>query len=67
MSKSGVPIFGICDVLKEINLDVLERFLILLGPSGCGKFTLLNCVSVLLYVSEGQTIGMVFQSYAFYP
>ena len=55
----------------------------LVGESGCGKTTLLNCIAGLLDIDDGQIwiesdnvtwkepkdrhIGMVFQSYALYP
>jgi multiple sugar transport system ATP-binding protein len=76
--------FGAVQVLQEMNLEVKQgEFLVLLGPSGRGKSTLLNCIAGLLDVSGGQIfisgknvtweepknrgIGMVFQSYALYP
>ena len=76
--------FGSVNVLQNLNLEIGEgEFLVLLGPSGCGKLTLLNCVAGLLDISEGRIfikgrnvtwqepkdrgIGMVFQSYALYP
>ena len=76
--------FGAVNVLKNMNLDVAEgEFIVLLGPSGCGTSTLLNCLAGLLDISDGEIwikgknvtwaepsergIGMVFQSYALYP
>src|SRR5690606_34422401 len=76
--------FGSVKVLEHLKLDIDEgEFLVMLGPSGCGKATLLSCIAGLLEVSDGQVfiggknvtweepkdrgIGMVFQSYALYP
>ncbi|MEO1422089.1 MAG: ABC transporter ATP-binding protein [Pseudomonadota bacterium] len=76
--------FGSIDVLQDLNLTIEEgEFLVLLGSSGCGQSTLLNCIAGLLDVTDGQIfingrnmtweepsdrgIGMVFQSYALYP
>src|SRR5215210_674750 len=76
--------FGTIEVLKSLNLEIEQgEFLVLLGPSGGGKSTLLNCIAGLLDVSAGQIfingknvtweepkdrgIAMVFQSYALYP
>lgn len=47
--------FGVTEVLKSLNLNVIEgEFLVLLGPSGCGKSTLLNCIAGLLDINDGQ-------------
>jgi len=47
--------FGAVEVLKKLNLEVMQgEFIVLLGPSGCGKSTLLNCIAGLLDVSTGQ-------------
>jgi multiple sugar transport system ATP-binding protein len=47
--------FGANEVIKDLNLDVLEReFLVLLGPSGCGKSTLLHSIAGLIDVSSGR-------------
>src|SRR5262245_29125032 len=76
--------YGSIEVLKKLNLDVAEgEFIVLLGPSGCGTSTLLNCIARPLGVATGQIfirdknvtweapkdrgIGMVFQSHALYP
>ena len=76
--------FGGVSVLKGINIDIEDgEFLILVGPSGCGKYTLLSMIAGLDSISEGEIaigdrvvnevspkdrdIAMVFQSYALYP
>jgi multiple sugar transport system ATP-binding protein len=76
--------FGAITVPDNLNIDIPEgEFLVLLGASGCGTSTLLNCIAGLLDVSDGEIhiggrnvtwaepsergIGMVFQSYALYP
>ena len=76
--------FGSTEVLKKINLEIDEgNFLVLLGPSGFGKSTLLNIIAGLETINEGnvfidyynvskvdpkdRNIAMVFQSYALYP
>ena len=47
--------FGTTEVLKKINLEIDEgNFLVLLGPSGCWKTTLLNCIAGLLDLSDGE-------------
>ena len=46
--------FGDNEVIKDLNLDVVEsEFLVLLGPSGCGKSTLLHSIAGLIDVAEG--------------
>jgi len=76
--------FGTVEVLKDINLSIEKgEFRVLVGPSGCGKATLLNIVAGLETASAGdiliddrvvnevapkdRDIAMVFQSYALYP
>jgi multiple sugar transport system ATP-binding protein len=47
--------FGSVQVLKNLNLDIVDgEFIVLLGSSGCGKSTLLNCIAGLLEVTDGQ-------------
>lgn len=46
--------FGSLLVLDNINFDVAEgEFLSIVGPTGCGKTTFLNCLSKLIPASEG--------------
>lgn len=68
-------------VLKNINLSVKENeFVVLLGPSQCGKTTLLNVAAGLIEPSKGkvllhglemigtsQKVGMVFQKMSIFP
>ena len=76
--------FGTYKALDGIDLTV-ERgeFIALLGPSGCGTSTALNCIAGLLPLTGGEIrvdgrpihelqpdergFGMVFQSYALFP
>ena len=75
---------GLPDTLKNIELKIDDgEFLILVGPSACGKSTLMNCIAGLESISGGailvddadisgmspkdRDIAMVFQSYALYP
>ena len=49
--------FGNTQVLKQINLEVIDgEFIVLLGPSGCGKSTLLNIIAGLESVDEGEIL-----------
>ena len=76
--------YGSAEILKDIDLKVEDgSFVVLVGPSGCGRSTLLRCIAGLEPISAGgMTIGgrqvkdlppakreiaMVFQSYALYP
>ena len=76
--------FGQVEVLHDISLEIDPGdFLVLLGGSGCGKTTLLNCIAGLETTTSGtveimgrdvtdidpsdRNIAMVFQSYALYP
>ncbi len=46
--------FGDLMVLDHINFHVADgEFLAIVGPTGCGKTTFLNCLSKLLQSSEG--------------
>ena len=71
-------------VIKGIDLTIPDgQFTVLVGPSGCGKLTLLRMIAGLEDITEGELaiggrhcndvapaergIAMVFQSYALYP
>jgi sulfonate transport system ATP-binding protein len=46
--------FGDLVVLNQINFNVAEgEFLSIVGPTGCGKTTFLNCLSKLMPTSDG--------------
>src|SRR4030067_3723070 len=76
--------FGDVIAVNDLNIEIQDKeFLVLVGPSGCGKPTALRCLAGLEEISEGQIligdqvvndvapkdrdIAMVFQSYALYP
>jgi ABC-type Fe3+/spermidine/putrescine transport system ATPase subunit len=76
--------YGGTRVLKGVSLDVAPgEFVALLGSSGCGKTTLLRCISGFVPVAGGairvngaditpappdkREMAMVFQSYALWP
>ncbi len=67
-----------------VDIEIADgEFIVLVGPSGCGKFTLLRMVAGLETVTDGEIrigdrvvnqldpaerdIAMVFQNYALYP
>ena len=41
------------EILKNINLDVNEKFITITGPSGGGKSTLLKIIATLLTATTG--------------
>ena len=68
----------------DVNIDIADgEFIVLVGPSGCGKPTLLRMVAGLESITDGEVrigdrvmnkvepadrdIAMVFQNYALYP
>ena len=70
--------------VSDFNLEIKDKeFIILVGPSGCGKYTTLRMVAGLEEISDGEIyigdklvndvapkdrdIAMVFQNYALYP
>ncbi|WP_417592786.1 nitrate ABC transporter ATP-binding protein [Parasphingorhabdus sp.] len=69
------------DVLDNISLDVAEgEFIAILGFSGAGKTTLINCIAGLAEADSGDVLvkgepckgpgkdrGLVFQSYSLFP
>ena len=76
--------FGEAEVLRDVNLQIASgEFTVFVGPSGRGKSTLLQVISGLEELSEGEIpldgkqindvepakrgVAMVFQSYALYP
>ena len=82
VSKSYADGSGIStNVLDSINLDVAEgEFVAILGFSGAGKTTLINCIAGLTEADDGDVLvkdepctgpskdrGLVFQSYSLFP
>ena len=76
--------YGRARVLDKFNLEIYDgEFLVVLGPSGTGKTTLLRVtvgieeltqgkitidgVDVSKYPPDKRNIAMVFQNYALYP
>jgi multiple sugar transport system ATP-binding protein len=76
--------FGDTIAVNNVNLYVRDReFFVLLGPTGCGKSTILNMIAGLEPVTAGniyfddrpvndvppekRDVAMVFQSFALYP
>ena len=70
--------------VQEFNLEVADKeFIVLVGPTGCGKSTTLRMIAGLEEITEGELyvgdrlvndvapkdrdIAMVFQNYALYP
>ena len=52
--KNLTKSFGDLLVLDKINFNVAEgEFLAIVGPTGCGKTTFLNCLSKLIPTTEG--------------
>jgi multiple sugar transport system ATP-binding protein len=71
-------------VVRDVNLEIADReFIVLSGPAGCGKSTILRMIAGLEEISKGdifigekrvndlapkdRDVAMVFQDYALYP
>ena len=62
------------EVLKDISFEVIENeFLVILGPGGCGKTTLLKIIAGQYPYDKGtmhfekvQKVGLVFQNFALF-
>jgi NitT/TauT family transport system ATP-binding protein len=75
LSKSFTYTHGAIQILKGISFDVYENeFLVILGPGGCGKTTLLKIIVGELEVDKGEVdirggknIGFVFQNFSIFP
>lgn len=82
--RNLTKVFGEFTALDAISLDITEReFICFLGPSGCGKATLLRAIAGLDIQTSGtirqagrdisalppemRDFGIVFQSYALFP
>ena len=53
--------FGDLKVLNDISFDVHRgEFLCIVGPTGCGKTTFLNCITGLYDLTGGQILAEKF-------
>ena len=49
--------FGSLKVLDDISFDVMKgEFLCIVGPTGCGKTTFLNCLTKIFDVTDGDIL-----------
>jgi sulfonate transport system ATP-binding protein len=56
-AKDLTKSFGDLKVLDDISFDVMDgEFLCIVGPTGCGKTTFLNCLTKLFDVTSGEIL-----------
>jgi sulfonate transport system ATP-binding protein len=56
-AKDLTKCFGDLKVLDDISFDVMDgEFLCIVGPTGCGKTTFLNCLTKLFKVTSGEIL-----------
>jgi sulfonate transport system ATP-binding protein len=56
-AKDLTKCFGDLKVLDDISFDVMDgEFLCIVGPTGCGKTTFLNCLTKLFDVTSGEIL-----------
>ena len=56
-AKNLTKRFGELLVLDDISFDVMEgEFLCIVGPTGCGKTTFLNCLTKLYDITNGEIL-----------
>ena len=75
LNKSFTTKQGTLQVLKDVSFDVYDNeFLVILGPGGCGKTTLLKTLSGQMPYDGGTVtsesvkgIGFVFQGFPIFP
>ena len=76
--------FGSVQALKDVSFEAKNgEFVVIVGPSGAGKTTTLNCIAgvefpnrgtvlidgedVTLALPQERDVAMVFETYALYP
>ena len=75
LKKSFPTQKGEVKVIKNVSFDVYDNeFLVILGPGGCGKTTLLKVMSGQMEFNDGKistsggkNIGFVFQNFSIFP
>ncbi len=81
LSKTYMNESKVIEVLRDIDINISEKeFVVIIGKSGCGKTTLLKCISGLVNPTKGEInlndnkivkpnkdIGFVFQDFSLFP
>jgi NitT/TauT family transport system ATP-binding protein len=75
LNKSFTTKQGSLQVIKDVSFDIYDNeFLVILGPGGCGKTTLLKTLSGQMPYDSGNIksdsvkgIGFVFQGFSIFP